>query len=596
MRLASSNPMHNMKLWQKTAMLIVLPLILELLVISQIYFARSELETAYLADRDCSEVTVLLYQVSKTSIDAIREVIYFETNGGGAKHKLRFDRKLAQIGIMKSKVARHPGVNTKKLDEFLEQIAAQLRRVSESTHEGYLNRVAAVMRFSDLTRKLTKISDEMIAEQSKVARTVRADLDKKKTDFENISKLGWTASVLFAILIGMFFIVDILKQVSVLMSNASRFARGEALLPQMPGSNELAQLDDVFHAMASSLDALNEREKSIFKNANDLIFVVDDNFRLVFANDASTALLGKTPDDLLQIPVAELSAELREQLELAKTQENFRFDTVLKGAKGFVAEVEVSAHWSNTDHSFYCVAHDIGARKELERMKQSFLAMVTHDLRSPIAANQVALELLLTEPNMATLTPEGERLIRRILSSDLRLMRMINDLLDMEKLNAGLLSLDIELVSFNDLIEESMASIEPLIGAKKIDILKDDVDTLILCDSSRMVQVIVNIFSNAVKVSKAGQSIELRFSEDGSNSVISIKDHGPGIPDDFLPYLFDQYTQTGDKAVAKQGSGLGLAISKKLVDLHQGEIVVTTETGMGTTFEIHLPKQAPRST
>lgn len=588
--------MHNMKLWQKTAVLLILPLILVVVVVSQIPVRENELKALYQADRECSEATVLLYQISKVSIDAIREVIYFETTGHVAKHKLRFDQKLEQIKIMKSKLARRQGVSTRKLDTFLDQLATELNHVGEASGDGYVdsNRIAAVMRFSGLTRKLTSISDGMLAEQEKVARTASEQLEKKKNEFDAYVQLGGTASLAFAVLMSIFFNLDLLKQVAVLMSNASRFGRGEALLPQMRGANEMAHLDEMFHSMARSIDALNEREKAIFRNTNDLIFVVDDNFRLVFANEASTTLLGKEPADLLQTPVAELSSDLREQLEHARDQENYRFETNLKGTKGFVAEVEVSVHWSAGDRNFYCVAHDIGARKELERMKQSFLAMVTHDLRSPIAANQVALELLLTEKNMATLTPEGERLIRRILSSDHRLMRMINDLLDMEKLNAGLLSLDVELVSFNDIVEESMASVEPLLGAKNIEIHKDDSDKLILCDSSRIVQVVVNIISNAIKVSKSGQSIEVKFTEDDENSIIAIEDHGPGIPDEFLPVLFDQYTQTGDKAVAKQGSGLGLAISKKLIDLHDGDIVVTTILGEGTTFEIHLPKKAAR--
>ncbi len=588
--------MHNLKLGHKTVVLVILPLVLVIVVISKIPVLQQEVDAAYKADRDCGEATVLLYQISKLSIDAIREVIYFETSGRSDKYKLRFDKKLEQIKIRKSKLANRQGVNTRTLDAFLDQLSLELNHVNESSAEGYLdaNRVAAVMRFSGLTRKLTSISDKMIAEQEKVGRIAHEQFEKKKNELDTYVKLGGPASLAFAVLMAIFFNLDILKQVSMLMSNASRFARGESLLPQMRGSNELAQLDEMFHSMANSINALNEREKSIFKNANDLIFVVDDNYRLIFANDASIALLGREPADLLQTPVAEWNVEIREQLEIARNQENLRFETKLKGAKGLSAEVDVSVHWSASDRSFYCVAHDIGARKELERMKQSFLAMVTHDLRSPIAANQVALEMLLTEKNMATLTPEGERLIRRVLSSDHRLMRMINDLLDMEKLNAGLLSLDVELVSFNDLVEESMASVEPLVGAKNIEIHKDDSDKLILCDSSRIVQVIVNIISNAIKVSKNGQSIEIGFSEDDKNSIISIEDHGPGIPDDFLPVLFDQYTQTGDKTVAKQGSGLGLAISKKLIDLHEGDIVVTTTLGEGTTFELHLPKKPQR--
>jgi PAS domain S-box-containing protein len=432
----------------------------------------------------------------------------------------------------------------------------------------------------------------MLAEQERMSVKTRKELDAKRDKLRNTVIFEFSFGVSLVVLLVVIFSFDQLIQLNIMMANSNRFARGEELLPQVPGSDEFAQLDETFHSMVASINALTEREKAVFRNTNDLIFVLDGNLRVTFINDASRSMLGIAPENLLQVSVVEWSDTIAKSLEKCVELENYTFEEMLKGAEGQVAEVEISAHWSERDRSFYCVGHDIGSRKELERMKQGFLAMVTHDLRSPIAANQLALEMLLEEPKMGSLTEDGERLIRRILSSDKKLTALINDLLDIEKLNAGQLSLDMELVSFNDLIEESIGLLEPLIKAQKIELKRDDVDTLIYCDSARIVQVVSNIFSNALKVSKPGDTIELRFSETPEESIVSVKDNGPGIPIEFLPMLFEQYTQTGEKSLMKKGSGLGLAISKKLVDLHDGEIVVSTEVGKGTCFEIRLPKRS----
>jgi PAS domain S-box-containing protein len=596
MQISSLNPLRNLPVRYKTASIVVVLLGFAGLFFFQVNSVQKELEVAYTKDRDVADAVILIHKAMNKAYDALRELVYFETNPGssGDQYHLRFRKRIDELTDIETKLARHKAVQSTNLKTFIEDLKKELIKVDERSNVTYedFSKLMAVQRASYLGHELTRLTEKLLAEQDRLRAASRKELDAKRVELQSTLVLGSIFGVSLVVLLLVIFNLDLLVQINIMMANSNRFARGEQLLPQISGSDELAQLDDMFHSMVASINSLTAREKAVFRNTNDLIFVLDKNYRVTFINDASKTMLGMTPDDLLQSSINQLSETVRQQLEVCQELENHTFEAVLKGVDEHVAEVEISAHWSSRDRSFYCVGHDIGARKELERMKQGFLAMVTHDLRSPIAANQLALELLLDEPKMGTLTEEGERLIRRILSSDQRLTGLINDLLDMEKLNAGQLKLELELVSFNDLIEEAMILLEPLINSKSIEIKRDDVDKLIFCDSSRIVQVIANIFSNALKVSKPGQVIELRFAEGRETSSISIRDYGPGIPLDFLPQLFEQYTQTGDKAIAKKGSGLGLAISKKLVDLHNGEIVVSTEIGEGTCFEIRLPKRA----
>lgn len=596
MRPKSFNPIRNLKAFYKAATIGVVLVAFVGLSGFQILSLQREVDEAYRKDRDITDGVVLIHRAMKAAYDALREIVYFETDpaSAGKDYEQRFQKRIVELTEIEGQLARQRATKQTNLKTFIDDLKKELGKVNELANVPYesFTKVMAVQRASYLGHELTRITEKMLAEQERMSVKTRKELDAKRDKLRNTVIFEFSFGVSLVVLLVVIFSFDQLIQLNIMMANSNRFARGEELLPQVPGSDEFAQLDETFHSMVASINALTEREKAVFRNTNDLIFVLDGTFRVTFINDASRSMLGIAPENLLQVSVVEWSDTIVKSLEKCVELENFTFEEMLKGAEGQVAEVEISAHWSERDRSFYCVGHDIGSRKELERMKQGFLAMVTHDLRSPIAANQLALEMLLEEPKMGSLSEDGERLIRRILSSDKKLTALINDLLDMEKLNAGQLSLDMELVSFNDLIEESIGLLEPLIKAQKIELKRDDVDTLIYCDSARIVQVVSNIFSNALKVSKPGDTIELRFSETPEESIVSVKDNGPGIPIEFLPMLFEQYTQTGEKSLMKKGSGLGLAISKKLVDLHDGEIVVSTEVGKGTCFEIRLPKRS----
>jgi len=596
MRPKSFNPIRNLKAFYKAAIIGVVLVAFVGLSGFQILSLQREVDEAYRKDRDITDGVVLIHRAMKAAYDALREIVYFETDpaSAGKDYEQRFQKRIVELTEIEGQLARQRATKQTNLKTFIDDLKKELGKVNELANVPYesFTKVMAVQRASYLGHELTRITEKMLAEQERMSVKTRKELDAKRDKLRNTVIFEFSFGVSLVVLLVVIFSFDQLIQLNIMMANSNRFARGEELLPQVPGSDEFAQLDETFHSMVASINALTEREKAVFRNTNDLIFVLDGNLRVTFINDASRSMLGIAPENLLQVSVVEWSDTIAKSLEKCVELENYTFEEMLKGAEGQVAEVEISAHWSERDRSFYCVGHDIGSRKELERMKQGFLAMVTHDLRSPIAANQLALEMLLEEPKMGSLTEDGERLIRRILSSDKKLTALINDLLDIEKLNAGQLSLDMELVSFNDLIEESIGLLEPLIKAQKIELKRDDVDTLIYCDSARIVQVVSNIFSNALKVSKPGDTIELRFSETPEESIVSVKDNGPGIPIEFLPLLFEQYTQTGEKSLMKKGSGLGLAISKKLVDLHDGEIVVSTEVGKGTCFEIRLPKRS----
>jgi len=236
------------------------------------------------------------------------------------------------------------------------------------------------------------------------------------------------------------------------------------------------------------------------------------------------------------------------------------------------------------------VIMDITQRKNAETIKDEFVSTVSHELRTPLTSIDGALKLL----NSGVLESKPEKKKQMLLvaqNNSERLLYLINDLLDIDKLDQGKLTLEVEKVSLGELLEQCVQ--ENLTYAEQYKTrfeLHSFEPFDIKVDAQRMKQAITNLMSNACKYSPQDQPVEIRVESDKKSISISIEDHGEGIPDEFKGKIFDKFTQadTGNtRAVA--GTGLGLSIAKKIVELHQGAISFSSKPDQGTTFTITLP-------
>lgn len=242
------------------------------------------------------------------------------------------------------------------------------------------------------------------------------------------------------------------------------------------------------------------------------------------------------------------------------------------------------------------VFHEMSeALDEASRYKQEMLAMVSHDLRSPLMSVQVSLALL----NSGALgdLPKGaskEALIAEKNAS--RLIKMINDLLDIEKLESGRFDLDLKESDVLETIDRAVASIEALARAKNITIKTPDQSISAVFDADRIEQVFTNVLSNAVKFAPEESEIVVSLKKETNFAEIRIADRGPGVPADKRDAIFERFRQTGaDKQAEKAGSGLGLAIARALMGEHKGGIAVDDNPGGGSVFILTLPLKTPSS-
>lgn len=235
--------------------------------------------------------------------------------------------------------------------------------------------------------------------------------------------------------------------------------------------------------------------------------------------------------------------------------------------------------------------------RELAEMKEEFLALTTHDLRSPLTVISGVISFF-TSGRLGKLSPEQQNMVAMMERNAQSLIELVNDLLDASKLESGALRLDIASIDLRGLVDELRETMEPLAREKGITMEEQIGPELppVEADRPKLRRIIVNLLSNAVKFTGKGGTVRLKAESQGEEVRISVSDTGVGIAPDDVKRLFDKYEQARSRATrGEKGTGLGLYITKQLVELHGGEIKVTSEIGRGSTFSFTLPAAKGRA-
>jgi signal transduction histidine kinase len=231
--------------------------------------------------------------------------------------------------------------------------------------------------------------------------------------------------------------------------------------------------------------------------------------------------------------------------------------------------------------------------RELSEMKEEFLALTTHDLRSPLTVISGVINFF-TSGRLGDMTPEQKNMVAMMERNTQSLIELVNDLLDASKLESGSMRLDLTSVDLRSLAGELREAMEPLAREKEMALAETLPEglPLVRADRAKLRRVLVNLLSNAIKFTPKGGSVELRAEvEDGGGAVrVSVADTGVGIAPDDIVRLFDKYEQARSRATrSEKGTGLGLYITRQLVEMHGGKMEVSSELGKGSTFSFAIP-------
>ena len=276
-----------------------------------------------------------------------------------------------------------------------------------------------------------------------------------------------------------------------------------------------------------------------------------------------------------------------------------------KDGTEFPAEASISKLNLGSETVFTVYLRDVSDRKQIERMKDEFVSVVSHELRTPLTSIHGSLGMLssgLLQPD----SEQGKRLLQIATDSTERLVRLINDILDIERIESGKVKMEKESCDIAELITEAVNVMQPLADKAGVTLSVSSLPVQVWADPDRIVQILTNLLSNAIKFSPAGSTVwlsaELESRDRGAegqgnnyqlltpNLLLKVQDRGRGIPADKLSSIFERFQQVDSSDSRKHdGTGLGLAICRSIVQQHGGRIWVDSILGEGSTFSVTLP-------
>jgi PAS domain S-box-containing protein len=355
---------------------------------------------------------------------------------------------------------------------------------------------------------------------------------------------------------------------------------------------------------AKALSESESRLRTIVENVVDGIITADQDGIIQSVNKAAERIFGYESDAMIGHKLNMLMPEpyrsdhdrcIRSYLETGKSKiigKGLEVTGLRKNGETFPLDLAISdIRLDEQQHLFTGIVRDITERKQVERMKNEFISIVSHELRTPLTSIRGALGLL--NSGVAGSFPEKAKDLLNIAATNSeRLIRLINDMLDIEKIESGKVQFDIRPQELMALIRQSIESNQAYVhqfGAEII-LTAGLPDAYVLVDSDRFHQVMANLLSNAAKFSPQGGSIEVSAQSFGDTVRIAVTDHGVGIPAGFRERLFEKFSQA-DASDSRQGegTGLGLSICKSIVEKMNGHIGFETETGKGSRFYFDLP-------
>ncbi|MGZ4809003.1 MAG: ATP-binding protein, partial [Thermoanaerobaculia bacterium] len=349
---------------------------------------------------------------------------------------------------------------------------------------------------------------------------------------------------------------------------------------------------------------LSLRKQTILNAAGEGIFGLDADGRTTFVNSFAARLLGWSIEDLVGRSLHALIHPAGSPAALATVNDcllcsavlepSMRSHTevfVLRAGKSIPVEYTTSAITMDDGkrNGVVITFRDIRERQQIERMKSEFVSTVSHELRTPLTSIRGALGLL-RGGLLGTVPPKFQRMIDIAASNTDRLARLINDILDLERLDSGTIQYERRSLDTYDLMVQVSEMIQTVADQAGVALAVEPVHALINADADRITQILTNLIGNAVKFSGRGTVVMLTGSRDDESFTFHVSDHGRGIPAEKLDLIFERFQQVNSSdARDKGGTGLGLAICRSIARAHGGHVWAESVEDVGSVFRLRLP-------
>lgn len=351
---------------------------------------------------------------------------------------------------------------------------------------------------------------------------------------------------------------------------------------------------------------LAARQESIFASAKDGMIVINPSGSIESLNPAAAKMFGQQAESLLRRDIGILFevAPDRGRIESflrrlgANRRETYGQVQEFVGRRpdgsSFPVEVSISPVRLADATLFLAVIRDISERREVEQMKTEFVATVSHELRTPLTSIAGSLGLI-SGGAAGELPPKAARLVEIAHSNASRLVRLINDILDIEKIEAGRMQFDIRPSALDQILPKAVQQSAGFAGQfdVQVQLIPPPAGAAVMADEDRLMQVLTNLLSNAIKFSRSGGVVSLSVTPLDRRYRISVADRGSGIPESFRDRIFSKFAQAdGSDTRQKGGTGLGLSIVREIVLRLGGSVSFESAEGEGTVFHVDLPATA----
>ena len=443
---------------------------------------------------------------------------------------------------------------------------------------------------------------------------IRASLESVYDSLNNVTAIFATAA-LIATVIGLLLAIilssAITRPIDEMKKQTARIAKGDySGQVHVYGKDELGQLAEAVNNLSVRVEESQEQSESerrrldsVLTHMSDGVIATNRRGKVNIINQAACDYLDVNEEDTLGKSILDV-LDIREDYtlhDLLENQEEITLDMSADDHDQILhAYFSLIQRESGFISGIVCVLRDVTEQEKIDRELRQFVSNVSHELRTPLTSMRSYIEAL---NDGAWKDPEVAPSFLKVTQEETdRMIRMINDLLKLSRMDSGRVKLDLELVNLNELFNYVLDRFEMMLEkdnndthstkSKNYTIKRDFTkkDLWVEIDTDKFIQVIDNIMNNAIKYSPNGGVITCRLLETKNHVILSISDQGLGIPKKDLNHVFDRFFRV-DKARsrAQGGTGLGLAISKEVIEMHHGKIWADSVEGQGTTFYISLP-------
>lgn len=362
--------------------------------------------------------------------------------------------------------------------------------------------------------------------------------------------------------------------------------------------DEFGTLANAFNDMAGRLEYfessnLNKlmfeksRAESVINSLKDASIGIDKNNIVLFANQQALQFLGLKSEELVGKQVSEIAKKNDLFRFLIENETAAPFKIVVDNRENYFTKEVIEIEQAESKNKVI-VLKNITSFKELDVAKTNFIATISHELKTPLASSDLSIKLLEDE-RTGTLSTEQKELIGNLKQDNLRMLKILSELLNMSQVESGRIQLNVQAVHPDIIIDNAINTVTSGAREKNISIKKtyNNVLPVIKADADKTTWVLNNFLSNAIKYSQLNSTIEVNAFKKNNEIIFTVRDFGAGIQKEHLPRLFEKYFQV--PGAKEKGTGLGLSISKEFIEAQHGKLWVESEIGKGTTFSFLLP-------